>query len=505
MLRNVLRRLSGAEDPSTGSERNPLIVQGDQPKANEASLTDLSWRGRLAWMGIGTASFHLAYVAPPCAFLIGVYVFALFQLSRQRTRFQTMNTAWLLTFLVYAPHLAFFWRIFGPAAIALWLVLGFWLGLFLCLARFVRARWGETVAAIAAPFLWMGLEYFRSELYILRFSWLNVGYAFAWAKSLPLFAGLGVYGIGFALMATAAGLSRLRKGRAGVWGAGALALLALLTSFPSNSSPRPDQRTSGKELRIAGIQLEFPQGPEVVGWLERLRVQHPEADLYMLSEYTFQERPPEEVRQWCRRHGRYLLVGGKEPVNENDEVFFNMAYVIGPTGEIVFQQAKAQPIQFFKDGLPAPQQKVWDSPWGRVGICICYDLSYTHLLDRLARQGAQALLVPTMDVEEWGLYQHRLHARVAPMRAAEYRVPVFRLASSGISQLAGPGGELAQTKEFPGMGEVLAGTLRLAGAARRPLDRWLVWPAVVFSGGIAVSGFWLALTEGRRRRPKANG
>jgi apolipoprotein N-acyltransferase len=179
--------------------------------------------------------------------------------------------------------------------------------------------------------------------------------------------------------------------------------------------------------------------------------------------------------------------------------------VIGPTGEIVFQQAKAQPIQFFKDGLPAPQQKVWDSPWGRVGICICYDLSYTHLLDRLARQGAQAILVPTMDVEEWGLYQHRLHARVAPMRAAEYRVPVFRLASSGISQLAGPGGELAQTKEFPGMGEVLAGTLRLAGAARRPLDRWLVWPAVVFSGGIAVLGFWLALTEGRRRRPKANG
>src|SRR5438874_12983597 len=90
----------------------------------------LTWRGRVIWGLVAAISFHLAYLFPPCAFLIGAYLFALLQLSRQATRLQTMNTGWVLAFLIYAPHLAFFAKIFGAAAIALWLVLGFWLGLF---------------------------------------------------------------------------------------------------------------------------------------------------------------------------------------------------------------------------------------------------------------------------------------------------------------------------------------------------------------------------------------
>ena len=95
-------------------------------------------------------------------------------------------------------------------------------------------------------------------------------------------------------------------------------------------------------------------------------------------------------------------------------------------------QERAHPV--FKDGLPAPEQKVWDSPWGKIGICICYDLSYTRVTDALVRQGAQMLIVPTMDVETWGQHQHELHARIAPVRAAEYGILIFRVASSGISQ-----------------------------------------------------------------------
>ena len=92
------------------------------------------------------------------------------------------------------------------------------------------------------------------------------------------------------------------------------------------------------------------------------------------------------------------------------------------------------PIQFFKDGLPAREQRLWDSPWGKIGLCICYDLSYARVTDRLVRLGAQAMIVPTMDVVDWGQREHELHARVAPIRSAEYGIPIFRVASSGISQ-----------------------------------------------------------------------
>jgi apolipoprotein N-acyltransferase len=455
----------------------------------------LNARARLAWVLVAAISFHLSYLFPPLAFLIGPYLFALWQLTFQRSRLQAMNTGWVLAFVIYAPHLFFFWRIFGPAAVALWLVLGFWLGLFLALMRFTREKFGNIAAAIFAPVLWMGLEYFRSELYYLRFSWLSAGYAFAWTPTLPSFGWIGVYGIGFVLMAAAAGVSLLPSHRALIAGVVSLSALGLLTNLP-RSAPKP-MVTRG--VRVAGMQMEFPLPLEVPQLLDRLRAEHPDANLYVLPEYTFDDPVPKQVKEWCRRNQKYLLVGGKEPLVGGK--FFNMAYMIGPTGEVVFQQAKAQPIQFFKDGLPAARQQVWNSAWGKLGICICYDLSYTHLNDKLARQGAQAILAPTMDVEDWGRYQHQLHARIAPMRAAEYRIPIFRLASSGVSQILSSSGEIIQTKQFPGNGEMLAGALQLGSPARLPLDRWLVWPAVIVTAFIAAWGFWLALWD--RKRPSA--
>jgi apolipoprotein N-acyltransferase len=139
----------------------------------------------------------------------------------------------------------------------------------------------------------------------------------------------------------------------------------------------------------------------------------------------------------------------------------------------VFRQVKAVPIQFFKDGLPAPEQKLWNSPWGKIGICVCYDLSYTRVTDRLVKLGAEALIVPTMDVVDWGSAQHELHARIAPVRATEYGLPIFRVASSGISQLVDRSGRVTATAPCPGDAATITGTLEMRGVGRRPPDRWL--------------------------------
>ncbi len=168
--------------------------------------------------------------------------------------------------------------------------------------------------------------------------------------------------------------------------------------------------------------------------------------------------------------------------------FYNTAFVIGPDGEIVFKQVKSRPVQFVDDGLPAPSQDVWRSQFDRIGICICYDLSFTRVTDELVRKGAKALVVPTMDSEEWGEYQHKLHARVAPVRAAEYGFGIFRVASSGISQLV-DSGIVKATAPFPGQGETIAGDLWLRPSRARtllplPLDRYLVWPCVVIAFGL---------------------
>ncbi len=184
------------------------------------------------------------------------------------------------------------------------------------------------------------------------------------------------------------------------------------------------------------------------------------------------------------------MVGGKDPIADGD--FYNTAFVIGPDGNVVFRQVKVVPIQFFKDGRPAREQKLWNSPWGKIGICVCYDLSYTRVTDRLVKLGAEALVVPTMDVADWGQAQHELHGRIAPTRAAEYGLPIFRLASSGISQVVDSAGRVTATAPFPGDGAGLAGTIELRGAGSRPLDRWLAPLAV---GVTALLTLWFLVQE----------
>jgi len=87
--------------------------------------------------------------------------------------------------------------------------------------------------------------------------------------------------------------------------------------------------------------------------------------------------------------------------------------------------------------------------------------------------GAQAIIVPTMDVVDWGRHQHELHARVAPVRAAEYGVPIFRVASSGISQAVTSGGSVVAQTSIPGNGEIFSAQLRLPISGSLPLDRFL--------------------------------
>ncbi len=475
----------GLELVSPQTHPSPLSER-DEARQIEGALP--SFGVTLGWAVVAGVSFELAYAFEQTAFLVLLYLFALLQMARAATWRKAFYTGLAVGLGLGALRLGFFWKIFSAGAVVLWLVYAFWIGLFVALARLclnfpwraVRLRSGElSVGWLLIPFLWCGLEYFRSELYYLRFAWLNPGFAFGLGPAqVPLHL-IGVYGTGLVLMGIACASAWVwRKARALavvllLLGAGVVRMSSLIGGSPGEEAHR-------SEVHVAGVQMEFPTEPEILAGLSALARRYPEAELLVLSEYTFLEPVPEKVKVWCRQHRRYLVVGAKEPVPPDN--FYDSAFVISPDGEIVFRQGKSVPIQFFKDGLPAPGQQVWNSPWGKLGICVCYDLSYSRVTDRLIRQGAQALVVPTMDVIDWGEPQHRLHARVGPVRAAEYGVPIFRVASSGISQLVGRTGEVLASAPCPGEGAMLSGTLALRNAGQLPWDRWLA----PFSTGVTV-------------------
>jgi len=471
----------------------------------------IGWRRALVLALVAVVCFHAAYTPAKSGLLaFGVvgYVICLVQLARLRTTRQSFYTGLAVGFVCFAPQLECFWRIFGGGAIALWLVLAFWIGVFVALAHLALARFGLKLGAMLVPFLWTGLEYFRSELYYLKFSWLNLGYAFAGWPFGPI-AMLGGYGIGFCLVAYACLVlvSRSKSLVAAV--ILGLVVIPYLFMFAVVAGKR---KLPERGVVVAGVQLEFPDEKQVLGSLNKILdlQQNPplmkgvyfrgvtNADMVVLSEYTLDGEPTEELKDWCRTNQKFLIVGGRDTSPGTN--YYNTAFVISTNGEVVFKQAKSVPIQFFKDGQPAPEQKVWDSPWGKIGICICYDLSYTRVTDELVRQGAQFLIVPTMDVAEWGRHQHELHARVAPMRAAEYGIPIFRVASSGISQGVSRYGVVQTSAPFPGDGEVLffgAGRSDPRNKGSLPLDRYLA-PVCVGVTGIFIA--WLVYGQFRGRK-----
>lgn len=523
--------------PSTLAPGFPTSPVPRHRESSSSARESFGLRAVLVGGGLAVGAFHVGFLVSWCFWLVAVWLGALFALRHARTPRLAFYGGLAIGLLIYGPQLHFFWRLFGPAAVMLWLILAFWIGLFLLGLRAVQWRWGPGAALWLAPVGWMAIEYFRSELYPLRFSWFLAGSFLplpAWGSWLHF---AGVYGAGAVAMLLAGLLVRTietrgrcwTRGREGGLAMGLLLLLALafwwqggtsanqaaasapLAAGPSpvNPASAPVNRSGSAGLpaasgmNVAGVQLEFPGLAEILASLNAAIVQHPEAELIMLSEYAIEEEPPPRLRRWCRDHARWLAVGGRDP--RADGGFYNTAFVISPAGEVVFKQAKNVPIQFFNDGVPSAGPAIWASPWGPIGIAICYDASYTRVMDRYVRLGARALLLPAMDVVAWGEHEHRLNARQTLVRAAEYGLPVFRVASSGISQIIAPSdGLLLASAPFPGPGATLAG--RLAWSEDQPpslpWDRWVAPAAVGIAGVVLAWGVGIGAIRARRGRER---
>jgi hypothetical protein len=83
-------------------------------------------------------------------------------------------------------------------------------------------------------------------------------------------------------------------------------------------------------------------------------------------------------------------------------------------------------------------------------------------------------------------------------RTAEHRIPIFRLASSGISQIVDRRGRVEASAPLSGEHAAIAGQLHLEDAGRLPWDRQLA-PLAVGVSAVAVGGLTVV---GWRRRPK---
>ena len=96
---------------------------------------------------------------------------------------------------------------------------------------------------------------------------------------------------------------------------------------------------------------------------------------------------------------------GSSPVKSDDGLYLNHTVLIAPTGEIVARYNKVHLFDIFLEGgkvacesaryAPGSKAVVVDSPFGPLGLSICYDLRFPHLYRDYALAGSTVLFIPS--------------------------------------------------------------------------------------------------------------
>ncbi|VAW03463.1 hypothetical protein MNBD_ALPHA01-1773 [hydrothermal vent metagenome] len=168
----------------------------------------------------------------------------------------------------------------------------------------------------------------------------------------------------------------------------------------------------------------------------------------LLDKIYFEPDDPSLPRfQALARELNIWLVIGSMAVKTKDKIA-NRSYVIAPTGDIT---ARYDKIHMFDVDLPGGEQYresrsyaagdravLAQTPWGPLGLSICYDLRFAHLYRKLAQAGAGMLTVPAAFTQVTGQAHWHILLRA---RAIENGAFVFapaqcgsHLSSSGVSR-----------------------------------------------------------------------
>jgi predicted amidohydrolase len=143
------------------------------------------------------------------------------------------------------------------------------------------------------------------------------------------------------------------------------------------------------------------------------------------------------LRELARNRGITIHVGSLA-IKLNHDKAVNRSFLIDPKGEIV---ARYDKIHMFDVDLangesyresysyrPGELGVLYDLPWGRLGLTICYDLRFPALYRALAEAGATALAIPAAFTRQTGEAHWHVLNRA---RAIENGSFVFAAAQGG--------------------------------------------------------------------------
>lgn len=380
--------------------------------------------------------------------------------------FHAILLQWLLTHFYWAGGVAFF----GHQLLTLYLALYWgWLG---ALWSWLRMRLPRVPSPLLLAVLWAAMEFLHDRMFG-GFGWSSLGYSQGPDLAIVQLATLGgsmlVSAVVVGFNGIVAETVRRPKGRM-VRAAVALALLAIghgvgyallgetkygtepfrvgvfQSNFPQEMKQDPEFALEMVERAAEKSRLLAARGPvELLVW--------PESIVTVLV----QGRVADFLGELTRDTGAALFAGAAR-LTPDGEGQFNSSVLIGADGRMAAYYDKIHLAPFgeyvpFGAYLPFLQQvvPVDDLAFGetpvvlpvrdrRFGPLICFEVLFSHMADRLRRDGADFLVVITN--LGWFGMSNALpqELEIARLRAIETRLPLVHAANTGISGVFDPWG-----------------------------------------------------------------
>jgi len=170
------------------------------------------------------------------------------------------------------------------------------------------------------------------------------------------------------------------------------------------------------------------------------------------------EHYKQQLSALCKEHNIWLSAGTM-PQLYNEHKYFAASHLFNSLGECVatynkihlFDVNVADQTGSYRESdftQAGNEVVVVDSPFGKIGLTVCYDLRFSGLFNELARQGAEIILVPSAFTVPTGLahWQPLLTARAIETQcyviaAAQYGTHQNGRQTYGHSIIISPWGE----------------------------------------------------------------
>jgi predicted amidohydrolase len=185
------------------------------------------------------------------------------------------------------------------------------------------------------------------------------------------------------------------------------------------------------------------------------------------------------LAELTRKLGVYIIVGMPEKSSEDSEVYYNSAAVVGPEG-VIGSYAKLMPfgneMRWCEKGA---EPFAFDTPWGLVGVGICYD---SYMFPELPRYYAALGARLYVHITALGAFRGWKPYYINQMQARAIENMMFVASSNlvgkdrtsdypGTSFVLGPGGGPHEVKFYGGPSsetkeEIVIATVDLAAADR---------------------------------------